>query len=269
MNLSKAQGLLSYVTSFLLLIVSTAGIFNSNTYAKETINWAEQGIGQDYVNLFVVAPLLLLATYLMTKGSFRAFFIWLGTLLYIFYSYLLYAFFIHFSILFLPYITLVGLSFYLFIFGISEVDYHQVARNFNEATTRQIIYLFYFVVFIFSFLWLSDIIKNLYAGTVPMSIIDAGLTVNPVYVLDLALFLPGVFIVARLLKKRNAIGFMLAVPLMTFLTLMSLAIISMLFVTSHGNYQTSMPIMVFMFVVIFLCSFLSYKYLKTKSIDKY
>jgi hypothetical protein len=53
--------LLSVPLAILTAIVSYAGVFIENTYARENALYAAQGIGQDIVNLFFAVPILLVS----------------------------------------------------------------------------------------------------------------------------------------------------------------------------------------------------------------
>ncbi|HSP18341.1 MAG TPA: hypothetical protein VLQ79_02430, partial [Myxococcaceae bacterium] len=65
------------------------GIFLPSTYARETASWAAQGMGQDWVNLLLVAPTLAVGGVLALRGSFRARLVLGGALVYTLYSFLL------------------------------------------------------------------------------------------------------------------------------------------------------------------------------------
>src|SRR3990172_3256670 len=95
-----------------MAVTSAAGIFVESVYAKESAAWAAQGVGQDIVNLILVCPALAATAYGAGKGSLRAELVWVGLLIYAVYSYVLYALFVHFNVLFLPYVAVLGLSAY-------------------------------------------------------------------------------------------------------------------------------------------------------------
>jgi len=119
---SKLWTMISILAGLLMTLAGSAGLFVNSTYAKETVNWATQGRGPDMVNLFLVAQILFISTCFVIKGSLRAFLVWLGTLVYLIYSYALYAFFIHFGSWFLAYVAILGLSFYAFIGSVLSLD---------------------------------------------------------------------------------------------------------------------------------------------------
>src|SRR5262245_44773179 len=126
---------LSLAAAFLMAVASAAGIYCPDVYARETPSWAAQGTGQDIVNLFVVAPALVVCAYLAGRGSLRAWLVWLGLLFYVLYSYVLYAFFVHFNRLFLVYVSVLGLSFWALAGAAGGVDVDRVGRAFDRRRT--------------------------------------------------------------------------------------------------------------------------------------
>ena len=79
----------------------------------------------------------------------------------------------------------------------------------------------------FAVLWLADIVRAMVAGTMPANVAEMGMPVNPIHVLDLAFILPAMILSAALLRRRNIVGLVFAVPLMTFGVVMGAAIIAM------------------------------------------
>jgi len=64
---------------------------------------------------------------------------------------------------------------------------------------------------------------------VPPSVVEVGLPVNPIHVLDLAFALPALMITGWLLRRGHPYAIALAAPLATFLMAMGLAIVVMAF----------------------------------------
>ena len=69
MKLPRIHIWTSVLAGIFMAVASAAGIFLSSTYLKESSFWAAQGTGQDYINLFIVFPALLISAYLISKGS--------------------------------------------------------------------------------------------------------------------------------------------------------------------------------------------------------
>ncbi len=230
MKLKNTQAIiyLTFTVSLFLTIVSFSGGFIPGTYHRETVSLAVQGMGQDIFNLFVVVPLLLLSMFFSTRGSRKALFIATGTMFYIVYSFFIYSFGIHFNFLFLFYCFTLGSSFYLLILFINELLQSEVENWFEKnIPVRSTSAFFLFIAAMFYFLWFSDILPAIFQDSIPDSVKNYDLLVNPVHVLDISFILPGLITLSVLLIKRSKIAVMLSPVLLVFIVLLSLALIAM------------------------------------------
>ncbi len=248
--ISKIWIWLSFGAGLLMLFVSVAGILFDDIYAKETVSWSSQAKGQDIINVFLVFPLLAVCLFFIRKGSWRAYLIWLGVLIYMIYSYALYAFFIHFGPLFLPYIAILGMAFYSFVGGLAQINQEEVKQNLSGSNQRPASIFLMIVSVLFFLLWLGDILYALISGSLPQGVSDIGLLVNPVQVLDLAFLLPASAITSVMLWKQKSLGYVLAVPLMVFFATMGIAIVCMMLILSQKGYPAPIPQMIMMGVII-------------------
>lgn len=213
----------------LLTVTAWAGLFWPSTYAQEKPLWAAEGMGGDAVNLFVIVPVLLASALLAQRGSASARLIWMGTLTCILYNSVIYALGVHFNALFLVYCGVLGLSFYGLVGSLGSLPVSEIARAYGPRAPVKIMAAVLFLMAVVpAAQWLREIIPAQLAGRAPASVTDVGLPTNPVYVLDLALLLPGLFIAAVMLLRRKALAFTLAPVLLVFLILMSLALAGML-----------------------------------------
>jgi hypothetical protein len=264
MNASRTRWAgLSVGAALFMAAASLAGILAPWVYANETASWAAQGVGQDLVNLFVVFPALVVAAFLMAGGSERALLVWLGLLLYVIYSYLLYAFFVHFNRLFLVYVSALGLAFWAFVGAACSVSLDRLSSVFDRSRryAAAALYLMASGV-LFAALWLSDIVPAVAAGTAPDDVVEVGLPVNPIHVLDLAFVLPAMIVTSVLLWKRSPFGVLFAVPLMTFAAAMGAAIIGMSVVMSGRGLAEPTAVVVMFVVLIAIAVRLTYSVLR-------
>ena len=212
--------------ALLVAIASLTGIVSPLIYARESATWAAQGMGQDWVNLLVVAPWLAITA---SRGSHRAKLLHAGGLVYTAYSFTLYAFAVHFNALFLVYCAILGVSVFALVgLGHALAGHIDASHVIERAPRKSAGALLLGTTVLFALLWLSEIIPALAAGTVPASITEAGLMVNPVHVLDLSLALPAMGVAGVWLLRRNPLGFIWAPIMMTFAVLMTLAIAGMM-----------------------------------------
>jgi len=252
----------SVLVSILVTITSLSGIFLERTYSRETEAWAVQAIGQDYANLAVVI-LLLVSTYYVSKNSLRSYLVWLGAYFNIIYVFAIYAFAIHFNFLFLIYIIILGMSFFTLVGGLKAIDIANLSASFLLNTKSKIVSaLLMIIAILFSLLWLSEIVPSLLSNEIPSSLVETGLWVNPVYVLDLAFILPGMVITSILLRRRNMLGFLLAVPLMVFSATMGAGIISMFIISAIRGLPSSLPAGMIIGLIMLLSIYYSYLFLR-------
>src|SRR5690606_38841776 len=144
---------------------------------------------------------------------------WLGTLFYLVYAFIVYAMAVHFNQLFLVYVAALGLSSYAIFYtmnGLRAAD-----ATFGQPRPRRVAgYTSIAIGFLFGLLWLSELIPATLSGEVPQSVVDAGLWVNPIHVIDLAVLLPAFVIAGYLTLKGDAGGRFFVGPLLVFSVLM-------------------------------------------------
>jgi hypothetical protein len=227
---------LSLILAILVIIISLTGIFSANFYQNETPNWQAQSLGQDIVDLFLIAPLLIVTSFLSWRKNKIAAMLWGGVLLYLIYTFTIYCFDVHFNNLFVVYCIILGLSFYLFVyFLISQSGLNTIYKFENNRLIKITGFYFLVVSIMFYLLWLSEILPAVISGTVPKGNLEAGLVTNPVHVLDLSVILPGIFITGVLLLKNKPFGFIMAPVLLMFFILMNITIGTLIvFMSSKG-----------------------------------
>jgi hypothetical protein len=253
---------LSLPVAALVTLTSLLGILAPATYSRETEAWAIQAIGQDWANLAVVV-LLLVSTWLASRGSARALLVWLGAHLYLVYAFAIYAFAVHFQFLFLAYVAVLGLSFYSLVAGARSVDRDRLAGLMpGGGRARAAGVLLLVTGTLFALLWLGEIVPALFSGSVPAALADTGLWVNPVHVLDLAILLPAmVFAGVSLLRGRPA-GKVLAVPLLVFALTMGLGIVVMFGLSAARGLDWPRPAAALVAVIMGLSAWFAASYLR-------
>ena len=89
-------------------------------------------------------------------------------------------------------------------------------------------------------------------GQIPITLKDTGLPTNPVHVIDLSVFLPGVFITGILLLQRKHLGLHLASLMLTFFIIMNMTIASLQVMLRDTGLATSLSIAWMMIALSFL-----------------
>ena len=254
--------LLSVPLAILTAIVSYAGVFVESTYARENSLYAAQGIGQDIVNLFIVVPILLLAAFFAWRKSKLGLLIWSGAIFYLAYSYTIYSFGLHFNNLFIAYCLILGLSFYSLVYFLISSLRENVSQWFaSDVSTKPTGIFLVVIAVLFYFIWLSEIIPAILINATPKSIIESGLLINPVHVLDIAICLPALIVTGIALIKKKNIGFLLAPTMLLFCIFMAVAIAAMLITMKAKGLDTNLVLTAIFGFITLLSSFFLARYL--------
>ena len=254
--------LLSVPLAILTAIVSYAGVFVESTYARENSLYAAQGIGQDIVNLFIVVPILLLAAFFAWRKSKLGLLIWSGAVFYLAYSYTIYSFGLHFNNLFIAYCLILGLSFYSLVYFLISSLSENVSQWFaSDVSTKPTGIFLVVIAVLFYFIWLSEIIPAILINATPKSIIESGLLINPVHVLDIAICLPALIVTGIALIKKKNIGFLLAPTMLLFCIFMAVAIAAMLITMKAKGLDTNLVLAAIFGFITLLSSFFLARYL--------
>jgi len=255
--------LLSVPLAILTAVVSFAGIFIENTYARENTLYAAQGIGQDIVNLFIVVPVLLVAAFFAWRKSKLGLLIWSGIIFYLAYSYTIYSFGLHFNNLFIAYCSILGLSFYSLVYYLITSLKEPVPEWFEKETSTKSTGIFLMVIAVlFYFIWLSEIIPAILKNATPKSIIESGLLINPVHVLDIAICLPALIITGIALMKKKNMGFLLAPTMMIFCIFMAIAIAAMVLVIKAKGLEANLGLTIVFGLITLISSIFLFLFLR-------
>lgn len=206
-------------------------------YDRETAALANAATAQDIVGLVLVAPLLVTLGVRASQGAHRAYLGWLGCLLFTVYNYAIYAFSVQFGPLFPVWVAVLGLSLFALVGGLSALDMAAVKACFADRSTAVPAWFLIVVGVLFAFLWLSEIVPELLAGRPSSSAADWRIPTNPVHVLDLAVFLPGVVTTGVLLLRRHPFGYATAAGQLVWLALTCLPILLTPFVADARGHE--------------------------------
>ncbi len=217
--------------AILVAIAGLVGIFDPAIYARETASWAAQGIGQDWVNVLVAAPLLLAIGGIAWSGSRTARVLLGGALLYTSYSFVIYALAVHFNALFLIYCAVLGLSTFALVDLVTVLRADDMPSWYDDRAPRKTVAgMLLAIAAVFGAMWLAQDVPAVLGGNTPRDLAATGLPTNPVHVLDLSLVLPAMVITAVSFLRGRPSGRVLAPVLLGFGVLMALAIGGMVLV---------------------------------------
>ncbi|WP_041328410.1 hypothetical protein [Rubrobacter xylanophilus] len=220
---------LSAPVAVLLAVAAGGELFVGGVFRGDAPNFVAQAIGQDYVTLAVALPVLVISAALAGRGSGRARLVWLGALAYVLYTYVIYAFHVRFNPLFLVYVALLGFSLYALIGGLATTDFGEIkARSTRKRPARAASIFLGAMAVLFYFAWLGEVVPALLAGSAPPSVTAAGTPTGAAHVLDMAWVLPAMGLTAIWLWQERPLAYALAGSLLTFASLMTLAIGAMM-----------------------------------------
>jgi hypothetical protein len=244
---------LTFPIALLLAIAAGGGLFVNGLY-RDNPYYVAQAVGQDLTSLVIVLPALIISAILASRGSHRAQLVWLGTLIYLIYTYIVAAFDNSFNSLFLVYVALLGCSLYALIGGLLTTNMTSIKESFTRKTPVRAVSVYLAVLAVlFYFLWLSEIIPALWTGTIPQSIQDNGTPTNAIHVLDMAWILPAFGIAAFCLWRKQGLGYTLAGALLSYTVLLVLAILSMVVFMAQAGQPLVIP-QVVIFCALFVTS---------------
>jgi hypothetical protein len=228
-----------------LTVATVYGLAADDAY-RTSADIAAQGRGQDLLTLLTV-PLLVWVGGRARTGSLRAYLLWVGLMLYYVYSYLMYALATPYNDAFLAYVAALALSGYGLLNGLVRVDVRAVRPAVGWLPRRALGWYLFVVGAGFAVLELTPILSAL-PGGVPSGGFAPGMP-NPVYALDLTLFLPLCVATAALLWRDHPAGPVLAALVLAKKATLGLAILSMVVFQVAADEPVS-PVMTVVFAAI-------------------
>lgn len=222
--------LLTLLVLVLVPVATGVGLLVPGFY-RDAAWMVPQARGQDFVTLVVAEPLLLGAMFAARRGHLGGRLVWMGVLGYMLYTYAMYSYTAYFNALFLVYVALFSASLFALVDLLIRVyqTWIRVATP-PSAPIRRVrgIALFLgFLGLLFLVAWLGQIVPAMLRGNVPDAVLLAKTPTSAVYVQDLAVVIPLLFMAAIWLWQQRAWGFILAPTLLVLADVMLVALLSM------------------------------------------
>lgn len=202
----------------------TIEIYGKGIYQHMSADVAVQGIAQDYITLFAAIPLLIISLIGYRRKSIKAHFLLAGTLGYFLVTYLFYMTMGMYSIMFLPYALLLGLTFFGFFLAMKQLGSFNITEIFAPDTPYRFVGWFLIInSVLIALLWFGVIVPPLIDGTVyPVELNHY--TTLIVQGFDLGLLLPICFVAGILLIRNQVDGYLYATPYIVFLSILMSAL---------------------------------------------
>lgn len=158
----------------------------------------------------VGVPLLAASMYATSRGSARAVFVWAGTIAFLLYQSVLYVLATPFNELFLVYEAMLALGIWSAVTLVGQIGVRALPALFDERfPARSLAVFLWIAVAMNAALWLAAIVPALGDPESPSFLEGTGLTTNPIYVQDLAVWLPMLAVAAWWLWHRDGRGLLL------------------------------------------------------------
>jgi len=208
--------------------------------------WAQQARGTDLATLLLAIPLLLGGLVATRRGSSAGGHAVLAGLLYLAYNYAIFAFSVAMNPLTVVYIAILGLTVWSLAVAAAAGNVRATDEVLHGRVRTASTVVLIVVGLLFGLLWLAQVAAFVATGAVPADLARAQLPTNPVYALDLGIFLPGCVaagIALRTGRPRALAG--LAIPLLLWLALTSAGIVGAFALQRAAGDDIPLPLMAF------------------------
>ena len=183
--------------------------------------------GTAFVMLLVGLPLLVLGMRATQAGSARGLAVWLGAVAYLTYQGVMFCFATPFNALFLSYVALLGLGVWSLVAIVAHVEHGAVAARVGAGTPYRAVAA---ALAVFAVLnatgWLARSIPAMVTGDPAHGIAGSGLITSPVWVQDLAIWVPAAVTAATMMWRRRPLGVLLADAMVVFYVVECLSVAS-------------------------------------------
>jgi hypothetical protein len=171
--------------------------------------------GTALVVLVVAVPLLALSIVGVGRGSPVALLGLLGADAYLLYNAFLFLFATPFNQLFLLYVVMFSLALWAGVAVLYEVDVDRFARRCATLPVRAVAVYVWVIVAVNALVWLRAIVPAVLSDDPAALLAGSGLTTNPVYIEDLAVWLPLMAVAADWLWRRRPWGYLVTGAVLT------------------------------------------------------
>lgn len=181
--------------------------------------------GTALVILVLGVPALLIAMRSAANGSLRALIAWLGVIAYLSYNAVMFVFATPFNQLFLLYVAMFSLCFWSATTILHQVDVEALRASFSPRLPVRGLAAYALVIVVLNALvWLRNVVPSVLSSAPPSWLDGTGLGTHPVYVLDLAFWLPLMAVAAVWLWRRRPWGYLLVGSILTMWVIESVGV---------------------------------------------
>lgn len=176
--------------------------------------------GTALIVLMLGVPVLLIAMLGTSRGSARWSVVWLGSLGYLLYQAVLFCFATPINALFLAYVAYLGLGVWSIVVLVPAIDRPAFAARLRPGAPFRFVAAFTLVITVGNAaVWLAAIVPALLVADPASLLKGTGLLTNPVYVQDLAIWLPLFTVAGIACGRRRPWGYLVTGAALVMLTL--------------------------------------------------
>jgi hypothetical protein len=180
--------------------------------------------GTALVALAVAIPTVVVSMVLVSRGHVSPVLTWLGGVGFLQYNAVLFLFATPFNSLFLLYVAMFAFAFWTLVLLLMAIDVPAFAGRFSRRLPARALAGYLGVIALLNTAaWLAGLIPGLFSRS-PAFLEGTGLTTNPVYVQDLAFWIPLMAVTAALLWRRQAWGIVLAGGMFVYFFIESISV---------------------------------------------
>jgi len=181
--------------------------------------------GTALVLLLVTTPVMATAMFVTARGSARGLVVWLGAVAVTAYNTQMLLYATPFNSLFLLYVAMLGLSVWALGCLLRDRTMERFAARVDDRMpVRSIAVYLWVVAGMNALIWLRAIVPAVLSADPASALAGTGLTTNPVYVQDLALWLPLAVAAGVWLWRRRPAGFLITGALLAMWVMESISI---------------------------------------------
>lgn len=215
-RLSVALAVVAAATSGLTLVVPDV------LRGPAVMNGSARGTG--LVVLFVTVPVLVVGMRATARGSTIGLLVWLGAIAHVLYQSVLFLFATPFNHLFLLDVAMFSLALWSVVALTAALDRREVRARITPGLPARPIAIFVWVVAGLNVLaWLGPVLRA-WGDDEPRFLVGTGMTTNPIYVQDLAFWLPLMAVGAWWLWRDRDWGYVVIGAMLTMWLLESVTV---------------------------------------------
>lgn len=242
MKESAVARALAWVAAILAGLASAAGVLVDGLY-RDAPYWVQQARGTDLATLLMAVPVLVLGLWAAARASDAGRAAVVGVLMYLVYNYAIFSFSVTMNPLFGVYVAILGLAVWaLGVILVAGRPQAVMGGAADRLPRRVAAVALVGIAILFGMLWLGQIAVATFSGALPADVEKAGLPTNPVYALDLALFLPMCVVAGVGLLRRRPTASAFAIPMLLWLALTSAGIVGGFWFTASAGDVVPLPV---------------------------